>query len=122
MSFLTRQQLIKAKRWPTATVQTEEHGEIRLARLSADGSMRVQAAREAAGVGLEKERQASAALLEEACIDDDGAPLFAAAGAALAFLGTISGPTLTQMVIKAGELNAPKKSVGDAGNSEAGPG
>lgn len=122
MTFLTRQQQIAAGKWPTATVQTGEHGEIRLAKLSADGSMRVQAAREAAGAGgLEKERESSAALLEEACVDEQGAPLFANAAAAKAFLGTISGETLTELITRAAELTKPRKPPGDAGNSGASP-
>lgn len=124
MSFRTRQELIRAGKWPVATLTTEEHGDIRLAKLTADGSLRLEAARGATGERLEREREASAITLEASCIDAEGAPLFASVDAAKQFMGTISPETFTALVVAIAGVSKPKPKTpgGDEGNAQAGPG
>ena len=121
MSLPTRQQLIKGGSWPTAMVQTEL-GNIRVAKLSVAGSMRVENAAKADGDRLEAELSRSAILLQAACVDGEGSKLFADVAAAKEALDLISGESLTAIVLAVAGFSEPQKpKAGDEGNVPAGP-
>lgn len=119
-TFLSRQDLIKAKRWRTEAVETEA-GSITVAAPTHAGSLRWLDAQKRQQEGAGTSADTSASMLLEACVAADGAPLFASMDAARAALETITTVSAGLILNAFARLQQPATPEGALGNSGAGP-